>query len=58
MDAKLDGKRIAERPKVRWLDDVQADLKIIRIKRWRRKVQDPSGWMVVITGVEVKVRGP
>jgi hypothetical protein len=58
LDAKLDGKRIAERPKIRWLDDVQADLKIIGIKRWRRKVQDRSEWMVVIMGVEAKVRGP
>ena len=28
LDAKLDGKRKVERPKLRWLDDVQTDLKI------------------------------
>jgi hypothetical protein len=31
-DAKPDGKRVAGRPELRWLDDVQADLKIIWIK--------------------------
>jgi hypothetical protein len=41
-DAKLDGKRKVERPKLRWLDDVQEDLKIIGIRRWGRKFQDRS----------------
>lgn len=31
-DAKPDGKRVVGRPELRWLDDVQADLKIIWIK--------------------------
>ena len=53
LDAKLDGKR-----KLRWLDDVQADLKIIGIKGQRRKAQDRSEWMDVIREAEVKLRGP
>jgi hypothetical protein len=43
--AKLESKMKAERRKLRWLDDVQADLKIIGIKRWRRQIQDRSEWM-------------
>ena len=42
LDAKLDGKRKAGRPKLRWQDDVQADLKITVINGWRRKTQDRS----------------
>jgi hypothetical protein len=32
----------AGRPKLRWLNDVQADLKIIGINGWRMKAQDRS----------------
>jgi hypothetical protein len=42
LDAKLDGEWKTERPRLRWLDYVQADLKIMVIKGWRRKVQDRS----------------
>ena len=42
LDAKQDGKRKAGRPKLRWQDDVQADLKITGINGWRRKTQDRS----------------
>lgn len=40
IDAKLKGKRKAGRPKLRWLDDIQADLIMIGIKGWKRKAQD------------------
>jgi hypothetical protein len=32
------------RPKVRWLDDVQEDLREMGIEGWRRKVQDRNLW--------------
>jgi hypothetical protein len=37
LDAKLDGKMEVVRPKLRWLDDVQADLNVTGIKGWKRK---------------------
>ena len=58
LDAKLDGKRKVARPKVRWLDDVQADLKITGIKGCRMRAQDQSEWMNVIKETEAKLRGP
>jgi hypothetical protein len=40
--AKLEFKRKIEKPMLIWLDNIQVDLKIIRIKGWRRKTQDRS----------------
>ena len=40
LDAKLDGKKKVDRPKLIWLDDVQANLRIKAIKGWRSKAQD------------------
>jgi hypothetical protein len=55
--AKLEGTRKVERPKPRWLDDVQANIKIIAIEGWRRKAQSRSEWMDVTREVKVKVLG-
>jgi hypothetical protein len=32
------------RPKVRWLDDIQEDLREMGIEGWRRKSQDRDQW--------------
>jgi hypothetical protein len=32
------------RPKVRWLDDIQEDLRDMEIEGWRRKAQDRDQW--------------
>lgn len=56
-DAKLDEKRKVGRQKLRWLDDVQMNLKITEIKGWGRKTQDRSECMKVIREAEVKLRG-
>jgi hypothetical protein len=32
------------RPKVRWLDDVQENLREMEIEGWRRKAQDRDLW--------------
>jgi transcription termination factor 2 len=32
------------RPKVRWLDDVQEDVREMGIEGWRRKAQDRDKW--------------
>jgi Holliday junction resolvase-like predicted endonuclease len=44
MRAKIYTKRRRGRLKVRWLDDVQEDLRAMVIEGWRRKAQDRDLW--------------
>jgi hypothetical protein len=37
---KPDGRRKAGRPKLRWLDCTENDLKSMCVKRWRKKAED------------------
>jgi hypothetical protein len=51
--AKLEAKRKVGRPKLTWLDDIQADIKMVGIKGWRRKAQDRTEWIDVIREAKV-----
>ena len=44
MREKIHTGREMGRPKVRWLDDVQEDLREMWIEGWRRKAQDRDQW--------------
>jgi hypothetical protein len=58
LDAKPEGKRKVGRPESRWLDDTQAQVKMIGIKGWRRKAQDRSQWTDFIREAKVKLQEP
>jgi hypothetical protein len=49
--------RIAGRPKMRWLDDVEEDLRKMRISGWRGKAQRRDEWKSVLREVKV-LQGP
>jgi hypothetical protein len=36
-EVKLEGKRGRDRPRLRWINDVEEDLRMLGVKRWRRK---------------------
>jgi hypothetical protein len=38
--SQLEGSRKKGRPKLRWLDDVLQDLKILKVAAWWKKAQD------------------
>jgi hypothetical protein len=36
------------RPRLRWMDDVVADLKVMKIKQWMKKTKDREQWRLVV----------
>jgi hypothetical protein len=52
---KPDGRRKAGRPKLRWLDCIENDLKSMCVKRWRTKVEDRSVWAIILKEALVKL---
>jgi hypothetical protein len=45
-DGKAGGRRRVGRPRLRWLDDVEVDLRTMGIKRWRLITKDRTEWAV------------
>jgi len=45
---KPDGRRKAGRPKLRWLNSLENDVKSAGVQRWRKKAEDRSVWVVVL----------
>lgn len=41
---KLEGRRLPGRPRKRWLDDVEGDLRTLRVHAWRMQALDREGW--------------
>jgi hypothetical protein len=38
-DSKTEGRRKVDRPRLRWLDDVENVLRVMKIKRWRKRLK-------------------
>ena len=45
---KTDGRRKAARPKLRWFDYIENDLKSTSVQSWRNKAEDRSAWDVIL----------
>jgi hypothetical protein len=56
-ESKPDGRRKVGRPKLRRLDDVENDFRVMKVKRWRRKAQNREEWASVINEAKV-LKGP
>jgi transcription termination factor 2 len=57
-NGKPDGRRGFGRPRLRWLDDVEADIKALGVKRWRIKAQDRKEWSAILREAKAKLKGP
>jgi hypothetical protein len=55
---KPDGRRKAERPKLRWLDCAENDLESMDVKRWRKKAEGRSVRAIIVKEALVKLQGP
>ena len=48
MEGRLFVGRRKGRPRLRWMDDVVADLKVMKIKQWMEKMKDREKWRPIV----------
>jgi hypothetical protein len=48
MEGRLFIGRRKGRPRLRWMDDVVAGLKVMKIKQWMEKTKDSEQWRLVV----------
>jgi hypothetical protein len=48
LKGRLYSKRRKGRPRMRWLDDVDSDLKKMEVKGWKEKMRDREQWRLVV----------
>ena len=56
-EGKLEGWRGNGRPRLRWIDDVEDDLRKLGVKRWTAKVLDREEWASIIREAKAKLKG-
>jgi hypothetical protein len=57
-EGKLQGRRGRGRPIIRWINDVEDDLRKLGVKRWRTKGLDRVEWASIVREAKVKLKGP
>jgi hypothetical protein len=58
LEGKLEGRRGRGRPRLRWINDVEDDLRKLGVKRWRKKALDREQWASIIREAKAKLKGP
>jgi hypothetical protein len=56
-DGKLEGRRGRGRPRVRWINDVEDDIRRSGVKRWRMKALDREEWTSTVKEAKAKLKG-
>jgi hypothetical protein len=49
------GRRKPGRPRLRWLDCVEDDLKTLGVRRWRKRAEDRREWAIILKETMVKL---
>jgi hypothetical protein len=55
-DGKLEGRRGKGQPRLRWINDVDDDLRKLGVKGWRRKALDREEWASIIREAKAKLK--
>jgi hypothetical protein len=58
LGGKLEGRRGRGRPRLRWINDVEDDLRNLGVKRWRTKALDREEWASILMEAKAKLKGP
>jgi hypothetical protein len=58
LEEKLEGRRGRRQPRLLWINDVEEDLRIFGVKRWRRKALDREELAFIVKEAKVKLKGP
>ena len=57
-EGKLEGRRGRGRRRLRWINDVEDDLRKLGVKRWRTKALDREEWASILREAKAKLKGP
>jgi hypothetical protein len=49
---KLEGKRKKGRPRMRWMDGVEEDLRNLGVVNWKTKAREQDGWRKLLEQVK------
>ena len=53
MEGRLFIGRRKGRPRLRWMDDVVLDLKVMKLKQWMEKTKDREKWRLIVEKAKV-----
>jgi hypothetical protein len=57
-EGKLEGRSGRGRPRLRWINGVEDDLRKLGVKRWRTKALDKVEWASIVRKGKGKLKGP
>jgi hypothetical protein len=57
-EGKLEGGRGRGRHRLKWINDVEDDLRKLGVKRWRTKTLERDEWASIIEEAKAKLKGP